>query len=290
MALKLPRQASWLTLDREDAPVVGAPFGFTPFQEFALGNGDVFGLYWPIGREQEEPLVAETLHDDGLLSPAFSSLERFFAKTSTGAETADDPEGHPEPPSLDEDPASPLACYDDARAALRAQDPDRAIARLEQAIETLPEYADALAALALQNLRLGRHDEACRLAVRAVIAPPCFGASPQIARVWSWLAQQDDGPDDLANDPIWQKRADLDGPPGGGAKQNDTYLAFARAIDVYVEQRKIVRALTLMQTYADFMNAETTAFQDRYGYVFAEWRDQQREVSERLPTGARVLD
>ncbi len=58
------------------------PSGFLAFEDFALGNGDTFGLYWPLGLEDREPLVAETLHDEGALVPAFSSLASFLKRTA----------------------------------------------------------------------------------------------------------------------------------------------------------------------------------------------------------------
>ncbi|MEG2964733.1 MAG: hypothetical protein RR860_18745, partial [Janthinobacterium sp.] len=54
------------------------PLGFTPFAEGALGNGDSFGLYWPIGREASEPIVVETWHDEWRIQPHFSSLAAFL--------------------------------------------------------------------------------------------------------------------------------------------------------------------------------------------------------------------
>jgi hypothetical protein len=59
------------------------PLGFTPFYEGALGNGDTFGLYWPIGREAAEPIVVETWHDEWRIQPHFSSRTAFLQAYAT---------------------------------------------------------------------------------------------------------------------------------------------------------------------------------------------------------------
>ncbi|MGK5029675.1 hypothetical protein [Janthinobacterium sp. MDT1-19] len=56
--MQLPASLAQISMDkdwRHDTPY--PPLGFSPFFEGALGNGDTFGLYWPIGREAFEPIV-----------------------------------------------------------------------------------------------------------------------------------------------------------------------------------------------------------------------------------------
>src|SRR5689334_12365071 len=89
------------------------PSGFAAFDDHSLGNGDTFGLYWPFGKEGEEPLVLETLHDEWALVPAFSSLDQFLEFT-TDLDEAERAEW----PSIEDDGDSPYACFQAARAAL----------------------------------------------------------------------------------------------------------------------------------------------------------------------------
>ncbi|MDF3837714.1 hypothetical protein P3W85_32950 [Cupriavidus basilensis] len=59
--MELPTQIAEVSLRqdwRHGSPY--PPLGFQPFAEGELGNGDTFGLYWPIGEEGYEPLVVET--------------------------------------------------------------------------------------------------------------------------------------------------------------------------------------------------------------------------------------
>src|SRR5262245_37502154 len=55
------------------------PPGFLPWGRFEIGNGDVFGYYWPIGREGESPIVCLTYHDAWSAIPLSSSLESLIA-------------------------------------------------------------------------------------------------------------------------------------------------------------------------------------------------------------------
>lgn len=254
------------------------PLGFLPFSEGALGNGDTFGLYWPIGRENCEPIVAETWHDSGQIQPTYSTLGTFL----TAINNAED--GYPESPSLLEDPESPQVLFYSAKEAIKNQDVESAIQFLEKAIVVLPEYTDALSLLWAQYRRVGHTEEALPLAIQAIISPPCFGICPQ--KVLSWLCSQQASPA-IKHDPIWQIRDQLK-LAYGGAKENADYPLLLAAINEYLSQSRFIQAATLMQTYAELMCCETISFQERYGFepkAFAAW---QVEVSSKLPHGPRL--
>ncbi|MGU3492836.1 hypothetical protein ACLBXM_02235 [Xanthobacteraceae bacterium A53D] len=284
MPLALPAGAEHLALDRDQRYVAFMPFGFVSFQDWQLGNGDEFGLYWPVGRENGPPIVAETFHDDGSIMPCFSSLGTFLAATAD-LDEAD----HPEFPTLATDPRSPLALYEDARTQLRAQQVETAIARLEAALEVLPEYTNALGLLASQYLRLGRTDDACRTALHAVICPPSFGCDAHVARVKDWLARQEDAPADVRDDPAWLRRREMEPLPSGGQKESAAYPVLLEMIAVYEARGEIVKALLLMQSYDEYMGSETSAFRDRYNYDPQALRTRQIALSAGLPHGPRVL-
>lgn len=284
MGLRLP---SGLSRIGELSPVVETtypPRGFAWFYDHEVGNGDVFGLYWPIGMEDREPLVGETFHDEWAIEPAFSSLQVFLNSI-----TSVDGDEHPKWPSLEDDEHSPYACFAAARESIARVHVERAIALLHHAIERLPEYTAALCLLSSQCLRVGRHDDACRFAVRAVRSPPSFGRGGDLTKTWAWLSRQAHGPDDLADDPIWLRRAALAVPPSGGTKQNDVYLVLAEAAAGYAERDEIVAALSLWQAYGEFIGGETVSFRERYGFTTAAHRQRQRSLEARLPAGSRDL-
>jgi tetratricopeptide (TPR) repeat protein len=56
--------------------LVYPPVGFFPFYD--IGNGDQYGFYWPIGREDKPPLVAFMSHDAISLIPEHSSVESMY--------------------------------------------------------------------------------------------------------------------------------------------------------------------------------------------------------------------
>lgn len=255
------------------------PLGFLPFSENQLGNGDSFGLYWPIGRELTEPIVAETWHDEWRVQPSYSNLRSFLAATSA------DEEQYPKPPTIADDSSSPRACFDAARQFIKAHEMDAAIPLLERASTILPEYTDALSLLWSQYVRVGRTDEAAQVAVQAVISPPSFGARP--VKALRWICSRSSP--SLGRDPIWLARANLK-LTFGGVQENADYVALREAIDEYLARSEFVRASTLMQTYAELMFSETTAFQARYGFDRERFVAWQIDVSAKLPGGPRSVE
>ncbi len=253
------------------------PLGFIPFSDNELGNGDTFGLYWPIGRETQEPIVVETWHDSWAIQPAYSSLASFLKAVQSA------PDDFPEPPTLFEDPDSPSACF---IAAKESQEIEAAIAHLEKATAILPEYTDALALLWAQYVRVGRIEEAIEVSLRAIISPPCFGARP--LKALRWLCGVQSSSPLVKEDPIWLARNELKF-SFGGKKENSDFPVLLNAIHSYLAQSQFLKASTLMQTYAELMSAETVSFRERYGFIpdaFIAW---QIETSSKHATGSRAV-
>ena len=283
MVLRLPSDLSGVSsLSWVSDAQVFPPRGFAWFEEHSVGNGDTFGLYWPIGMEDRDPLVGELVHDEFSIVPAFSGLAAFLRLTS-GLDEVE----HADWPSIEDDPHSPHACFAAAREAAARGDVHAASAFLRHAIERLPEYTAALGLLSAQCLRLGDHDDACRFAVRAVRSPPSFARGIDLKKTWAWLSRQAKGPSSLADDPVWLSRSALAAPPSGGAKHNDVYVALADAVEGYLERGEIGASLSLWQAYGEFMSGETVSFRERYGFTGAAYREKQRSLEGRLPAGSR---
>ncbi len=266
--MKLPARSSEITLaEVEIGPY--PPLGFAPFPEGELGNGDRFGLYWPIGREQDEPIVCDMSHDAATLIPAFSSLDRFL----NAYEEAD---GWTEPPTLEQDGQSPVACYAAAREALGQKDFDVAVELLERALERLPEYGAALTSLFGQYLRLRRQDQAFEIALRTLRSPLAFGSDARQAL--RWLKAQEDCPVSLADDPLWLRRNELEW-NFGGVETNSTYGVLADAIESYKSCGNAVATVSLMQVYGELMSRETISFRERSGFDTSKHVDDLCEYS-----------
>ncbi|MDN2709425.1 tetratricopeptide repeat protein [Janthinobacterium sp. SUN118] len=277
--MQLPAHLTHISTDhdwRHDTPY--PPLGFSPFFEGALGNGDTFGLYWPIGREASEPIVVDTWHDEWRLQPNFSSLAAFLR-----AYAASEEDGVVEMPALADDPASPRAAFLAAKQHVAQREPAAAIGLLEAALAILPEYTDALALLHGLYVRAGRSEEARKVAIQAIISPPCFGARP--LKALQWLRAQP-APASGAADPIWRACGQLS-LQFGGSKDNADYPVLLGAIDDYLAQGKVIAASTLMQTYAELMSAETVSFRERHGFDTAAFIARQIAVSAKLPDGSR---
>jgi len=275
--MQLPANSHLISLDKQwQHRQAYPPLGFIPFYDAALGNGDTFGLYWPIGREACEPIVVETWHDEWRVQPQFSSIDAFLQ----AYERADDE--YVITPSLADDPASPFAAYLAAKEAIAQRNPEAAIRLLEAALAIVPEYTDALCLLHGQYVRAGRTDEAVQLAIRAIISPPSFGGPP--LKAMQWLRSQPLAENE--SDPIWRACAQLQF-SFGGSKENADYPLLAAAIEHYLEQENFLHAATLMQTYAELMSAETVSFRERYGFDQAAFIARQIEVGVRLAPGGR---
>lgn len=280
--MKLPAGFNEVTMYEDFEPHYPyPPLGFHPFWEHELGNGDMFGLYWPIGREEADPIVAEMWHDAWCLAPHFSSLERFLECSRQLEE-----DGFPETPSLDFDADSPRACFESARSSLKANAPEIAIELLESAVAVLPEYTEALAILATQYRRVGRVDDAIQTGIRAVISPPSFGRDSSIAL--RLVAGQKGTMELLQDDPIWKSRSALKW-NFGGEKLNDDYLILREAIDIYLDQDRIIEAITLAQTYGELMSGETVSFQERYSFRAEEHVAWQIRLCENHLGRSRLL-
>lgn len=248
------------------------PLGFCAFREHELGNGDEFGLYWPIGREDFEPIVAETHHDEWSVKPFFSTLGRFLVAAGD-----EDDDSLIESPDLSVDPDSPTACLSAAREAIKAGNVESAIQLLGRAVVFVPEYTDAQAVLSSQYRRIGKLDAAIKTAIQAIISPPCFGNCPK--QLVQWLGRQAAGPPEVEADPIWKNRMRLTF-QFGGAKENDDYVVLRDAIDHYLGEAAFIPAMTLMQTYCQLMYAETVSFRERYRFNVEEFVEWQRSVAE----------
>jgi hypothetical protein len=268
--VKLPIGASdYVTLEPWDFERPYPPLGFAAISECSLGNGDFYGFYWPIGREEHEPLVGLMEHDDWLICPAFSGLDSFMRKAEVAGL-----ERWVAPPSLEEDALSPFALYVSAREALASNDPVRAVGLLESAVAALSEFGSAQALLCSQYRRLGNLNGAFHAAIRAMISPPCFGGAD--ASILNWLSRQKSCPPEFESDPIWKARHTLRF-QFGGAKTNDDYPILLEAINAYIEAGRAVEACSLIQAYGELMHTETVSFQERSGFgvpAFIAWQKQ----------------
>lgn len=276
--MKVPESINSVSLSYNQYEVPYPPLGFLPFLEHQLGNGDTFGLYWPIGCEDREPIVAETYHDEFSLVPHFSSLDKFIELTPEDSFSEEDEEdSFPGTPTYEQDPKSPAACFQKAKECLQSRDLSTAIEHLKNCVAILPEYEEAQSLLCTQYRRIGENDLAVATAIQAFISPIYFGNSS--SKLVGWLAKQTNCPDEYKNDPIWLNR-NRPFKKFGDSKENDEYLFLKDAIVQYIDQSEFVSAMKLMQKYAGCMYQETVSFQERYNFNLEDFITWQKNIAE----------
>ncbi len=244
------------------------PLGFVPVSAADLGNGDFFGLYWPLGRENEEPVVCDMLHDEWSLELAFSSVDKFLEYLQLndwqrGDEEVDDEEFAP-------------AYFMHARQCLTQNNVDEAIRSLEKAATLFPEAGDYWLLLSSQYRRTGEHQKAIEAAVNAFASNWVFGASPQNALR---MLQSKQAQSLLPDDPLVKRASDLT-QSFGGEKENSNYTILSEVIAEYFDQGENVKALLLHQNYAYMMNLETVSFQERNQFDLGQWQAEFSQLCQ----------
>ena len=277
--------------------VVFPPVGFVELSEWLggdMGNGDYFGLYWPIGREDEVPLIARSSHDCQAVIPIASSLATASRLHSVAA-----PEGdrggpcHQYPKEMAEvwkpdelskrleiDPDSPYLLVANADVALDSGDVPLAESLYLKATQALPEYTAAHIGLTELYRRAGRPRDECYWALEALRSPlslrgASFWAFDHLptervnrenyrGRLLRHLRQMSPGDVmDLAEDPLFRSRGNLTGI--SGVVKNKDYSTYDILINEYIKIGRPIEAVKLAMHYGESMEQEHWPFFRRYG-------------------------
>lgn len=258
------------------------PLGFHDIG-YGLGNGDVFGAYWPVGREDHEPIICETFHDDGSIEPFFSSLSTFLAAAGSNYQWFE------AAPTLEDDPASPWALLRAARPLQRPETVPKAIALLERAVEIMPEYGEAQRMLSSLYFRTQDYEKSLGASLQGFLASPSFGGGQSWGHLKK-LTQHLELSSALANNPLIKHGIDRELSFGTyGKKTQDDYLIFKDAISYFEDIGDYVRASTFAQTYCEHMHSQTIDFQQHYDFDLTEHIAWQRRLASQLPAGRREL-
>ncbi|PPU24086.1 tetratricopeptide repeat protein [Xanthomonas arboricola] len=265
--MRAPQRLHGLTLDTAVCAGPYPPQGFWTIAEGALGNGDCFGLYWPLGCEGETPVVCEMFHDEGRMVFSHSSLDVFaqwldinhVLDEQAWDDESWDPRAHDVP-----DVDSPLPLIERAQLHVQAGEPSEAIELLQAACRRFPELQRAWTMLAVQHRRLGQHEAAVDAARAAILANWAFGIpDPSVLRL---LRAAEAG-----NDPVLAMVQQMEF-AFGGAKTNPDYAAMQVCIDRCWEAGDHLAALRLTQNRCYALRGETVSFQQREGFDLASWQ------------------
>ncbi len=258
--MKAPPQIDALSLAGDDVGTGGAypPLGFWPVWDAELGNGDYFGLYWPYGREDRDPIVCDMLHDEWGMEVAFSSVAVF----REWLEQNDGRRGDVEV----EDLAFVGRRFQDVKSILRDQ-PEDAVSRLRGICDDFPESAEYWYTLACQLRRIGDHSGCHAGAVRAFASNWAFGMPPDDTLRMLRNAKGQ------IQDPLVARSEQLT-MQYGGTKENSNYGVLKECIAEYLSSSTPTLGLLLNQNYGYMMSMETTAFQDRYDFNLTGWIEE----------------
>lgn len=265
--MRAPAHLHDLTFDTEVAAGPYPPQGFLPIAEGALGNGDCFGLYWPLGREGALPLVCEMFHDEGRMVYSHSSLDVFVhwlgINRALDEDAWDDDEWDPRAHDVD-DADSPFRLVESAQGHVAAGEPAAAIPLLDAATAAFPDLQKGWAMLAGQHMRLRNAELAVRAARSAVLANWAFGV-PE-AGVLRILKSAHAG-----EDPVVAMAQQM-GFAFGGARDNPDYALMQACIDRCWQIGDREAALRLSHNRCYVLAAETVSFQERERFDLPAWQ------------------
>ncbi len=277
--MKSPINIDLLSLHSfEDSLGPYPPLGFIPVSEAELGNGDYYGLYWPLGKENEEPVVCDMLHDEWSLVLSFSSSKKFVEYL----ELNDWDRGEND---VQEENFAPYF-YLKAKESLSANNVEETIRYLNFAVESFSENCKYWYFLSSQLRRTGEYEKSIEAAVNAFVSNWAFGLPPQntLRMLQNKMALKL-----LPNDPIVKRASDLT-QSFGGAKENSNYPLLKDSIHEYFDQGENIKGLLLYQNYAYMMYMETSSFQERYHFNIEEWRNEYSKLCKEILGDNRRYD
>lgn len=287
--------APW-SIHYESSSVIYPPVGFVAISELLggdIGNGDSYGYYWPIGREDRNPLVARKSHYTSTIIPIASSIESAFRlgfPVGTGMDELPRSD-RDRPPVGDEgdlaerltiDPDSPLLLVANADVHLSSGEYDRAASLYERAVELFPEYTAAHIGLAVLCRRWRKKRESYRWMIAALSSPMIFWGgtwwaedhlpSERVLRhdyrkkFLYWLRQaRPDEASELADHPLFAARGRLTF--ASGVTTNDDYPILDESIGMLIDSGRALDAVRLAMLYGELMGTETVSFKERYAFT-----------------------
>ncbi|MEN7547556.1 tetratricopeptide repeat-containing protein [Rapidithrix thailandica] len=269
--MKLPTRINKISPAYDLEVGVYPPSGFLQFDEANLGNGDYFGLYWEFGKEMQEPVVCEMIHDEGRIVPCFSSLDKFLE----WYELNDFDWGEKE--IVDQDFV--YHYINKGNDYLKQNKPEQAIEKYKKSVQSLGEISENWFKLATQQKRIGNEVDFQQSILNAILSNWAIEFPSQNAiRLFKGLKPVSE----LNDHPLIRNREKLEF-SFGGKKENNDYRVLRDIIDELGEREDFRSTLLLEQNYATMMYWETSAFQERYGFHLEEWKAKfKSDTEERL--------
>lgn len=239
------------------------PLGFIEFEEGNDGAGDYYGLYWEIGKEDQEPGIFRKNHEEGQLIPEFVNLDSFLSwyETTLGQELQ----------SINlRDPSFYISLYYRARVFTKTGKTNEAIHALEKSTELFGEYSDSWGLLAENYYKANEKDKAELASLNSIISNYVFGL-PSFKSIEQFNKIDTKGK--LKNNPIIKR---IDGFISGGTFSNPfmiNYDKLKEAIAEFKELKDYKSALILEQNYGYLMLTEKGEIREKYNFKDKEWSE-----------------
>ncbi len=269
------------------------PPGYLPWDVLEVGNGDTYGFYWPIGKEDQPPIVCTLMHDARLLFPMTSTFERAL-RLLRATEIADEEELKDlakafgikltKLPRTEPDEKVPffnvrgsdLMKFDDASPSIllaaaremRGKDLAGAEKLALRAVEILPEYADGWELLANLNRQARNEQAAVDYTLQALTAPISFGARDR-KKMISSLKKLPDTAASNPNHPVWKRRKEI--AFADDARESSDARLLGEAIEEFHAQGEHLRAIYLRIVLGEWMSTQTVSFQERAAWKWPEY-------------------
>ncbi|WP_299442890.1 hypothetical protein [uncultured Aquimarina sp.] len=267
--MKLPEKINEVSTDSQLEIGVYPPNGFLQFDEASLGNGDYFGFYWEFGKESQEPIICEMIHDEGIIVPRFSGLDKFLE----WYELNDFDWGEREI----EDENFVLNFLNKGNECLKQNNPEKAIEFYKQSTASFGELSENWFKLASQYKRIGNELEFQKSIISSIISNWAIEFPSQNALR---MIKSLNPVEELKNHPLIKNRENLEF-DFGGKKENKDYVIINEIITELNEIGDSNSALLMEQNYALMMYWETSSFQERYNFNLGEWRKKFEEKTKK---------
>jgi tetratricopeptide (TPR) repeat protein len=237
------------------------PIGFLEIEQGNGGYGDCYGLYWELGKEEQEPIVCEYEHEEFQLSPQFPKLSKFI-------EWYQETDGQEANTINLNDRDFFMNLYLKSKVLARKNETEEAIERLEQSVKLFGEFSDSWALLGEQYYKVDNRSKAIESLFNAITSNWMFGLpSKKVIEMYSSI-EMDNNSD---TSPLFKYRKELLS-SGDLSKPKVVNYPILKDVAYEFEQQGNYRAaLLLSQNYAYLLSLEKDEIQVENKFNQNEW-------------------
>lgn len=259
--MKLPNNIDKVTLSESADFWIFPPIGFLEIKEADNGTGDNYGLYWELGKENDEPIICSKRHEEFLLFPEFVNLKSFLA-------WYEETEGQ-ESPRIDlKDTTFFLNLFNKSKVLTKTGKTDEAIQTLEKSIQLFGEYCDSWTLLAENYYKVNEFEKSENASLNSIITNYTFGL-PSKKSIEQFNRIDPGG--NLKDNPLVKRK---DGLLLSGDFANPFSVDYGKlleAIEEFTEIGDLKTALLLEQNYGYLMSFEQVETKQKYKFNDSDW-------------------